>query len=71
MKTESRINASYKKGSQDWKDQLHMLLDDGMTCKDCVHSKRCKTIFGGNDNNTYCQFYPNSFQPAVKEKEES
>jgi len=61
MKTESRVKG-YKKGSEDWKAEFNMLLDDGVTCSECMHSNRCKTIFGGNDSNTSCQFHPTRFQ---------
>jgi len=66
MKSESRINPCYKKGTEDWKAELNMLLDDGVTCGDCIHSARCKAMFGGNNTNTYCQFYPSTFHQAEK-----
>jgi hypothetical protein len=51
----------YSECPSDWKAQYDMLLMDGETCVDCVHSERCKSLFGGNDLNTSCQFYPNRF----------
>lgn len=61
MKSKDRVNKNYREGTKDWEDQYNMLLDDGVTCGDCKHSERCKAIFGGNDSNTRCQFYPNRF----------
>jgi hypothetical protein len=62
MKSESRVK-HYRPGSEDWKAEYAMLLDDGLTCNDCVHVTRCCSLFG---QSTYvdegkCQFYPNRF----------
>lgn len=62
MKSESRVSKHYKKGTEDWEAQYNMLLEDNVTCGDCVHSQRCKMLFDGDDNNTSCQFYPNRFR---------
>ena len=62
MKTESRVSQMYKKGTKDWKDQINVLLDDGVKCGDCVYSERCKKIYGGDDQSTSCQWHPNRFQ---------
>lgn len=62
-KNPERVMKGYLKHPSDWKAQYNMLLMDGITCGDCCHSQRCKTIFGGNDSNTHCQFYPNRFYP--------
>ena len=67
MKTESRVRANYKKGTTDWQDQYGMLLEDGLTCSDCRHSKKCSTMFGQNLNSTSCQFAGNKFSPHNKE----
>jgi hypothetical protein len=63
MKSESRV-IGYKKGTQDWQDQYDMLLDDGVTCNDCIHCERCCGIFGQRPyvNDGRCQFYPNRFR---------
>lgn len=61
MKTESRVNPAYKKGTNDWKAEYDMLLDDGVKCGDCLHARRCRMMFGGDDENTSCQFHPNRF----------
>lgn len=60
-KSKDRVHKAYKEGEPDWDAQYNMLLDDGVTCGDCVHSVRCKMLFDGNDNNTSCQFYPSRF----------
>jgi hypothetical protein len=61
MKTESRVHPAYKKGTKDFSDQLNMLLDDGVKCGDCAYSNVCKKMYGGNDDNTDCQWSPNRF----------
>lgn len=60
MKSKGRV-CGYKEGTEDWEAEYNMLLDDGVTCADCVHSSRCETIFGGDNKNTSCQFCPNRF----------
>ena len=52
---------NYEKYPDEWKAQYDMLLPDGITCGGCVHSNKCRTIFGGNDSNTSCQFYHSRF----------
>ncbi len=42
-----------------------MTLPAGKTCGDCRHARRCDLIFGGNQANTDCQFFPRRFS-AVK-----
>lgn len=66
MKTESRVPAGYRKGSEDWKAEYNMLLDDGVTCASCAHCSRCVTLFGQKAEGTSCQFYPSRFH-ATKE----
>jgi hypothetical protein len=60
MKSKNRVKG-YKEGTKDFEARYNMLLDDGVVCGDCKHNERCKTLFGGNDLNTECQFYPNRF----------
>ena len=60
MKSESRVKG-YRKGTEDWEAEYNMLLDDGITCAECSHSNKCKRMYGGDDSNTRCQFYPNRF----------
>lgn len=66
MKSKSRVPAGYREGTRDWKDQYDMLLDDGVTCNECVHVGRCCTLFGQRPyiNSGRCQFYPNRFKAA-------
>jgi hypothetical protein len=61
-KSEDRVKG-YKKGTEDWKAEYNMLLDDGVTCNDCVHVERCCVLFGQRPhvNDGRCQFYPNRF----------
>ncbi len=61
-KSVDRIHPAYREGEADWKAQLNMLLPDGINCGECIHSLRCKTIFDGDDKNTFCQFHPNRFR---------
>ena len=61
-KSPDRVSKFYLSSPSDWKAQYNMLLMDGVTCGDCLHSNRCNSIFGGDDKNTSCQFYPNRFQ---------
>jgi len=62
MKSESRVHPAYKKGTKDFDSELNMLLDDGVKCGDCVNSNKCEKIFGGDDDNTSCQWFPNRFK---------
>ena len=63
MKSKDRVSAGYREGTRDWNDQYNMLLDDGVTCNDCIHIERCCAIFGQRPyvNSGRCQFYPNRF----------
>jgi len=61
MKSETRVPTHYKRGTVDWNAYFDMLLDDGTVCGDCVHAQRCRMIFGGDDKNDSCQFYPSRF----------
>ena len=62
MKSESRVPKGYRYGSEDWKTEYNMLLDDGLTCADCSHCSRCCSIFGVKEINTSCDLYPNRFR---------
>lgn len=39
-----------------------MQLPAGKTCADCIHVKRCTTIFGAKAENTMCGFEPVRFK---------
>lgn len=60
-KNPDRVNAGYIKYPSDWKAQYNMLLKDGVTCKSCSHCKKCCAMFGQNETDTHCQFYPSRF----------
>ena len=62
MKSESRVHPAYKKGTPDWQAEYNMLLEDGVTCADCAHVRRCCTLFGQKPEQTACQFHTNRFQ---------
>lgn len=63
LKSENRVRG-YRKGTEDWNADYNMLLDDGVTCKECVHCDRCCSIFGQEEIGTRCQFYPSRFSFA-------
>ena len=67
-KSPERVDNTYLKYPEEWKNQYDMLLMDGDTCGDCVHSERCKMLFDGNDNNTCCQFNLNRFTRKIPYK---
>lgn len=67
MKSKNRIHHFYREGTQDWDAEFNMLLDDGVTCNDCVSCKRCVAMFGVESTNTTCDFYPNRFTEKEKE----
>lgn len=62
-KNKDRVPNGYVEGTKDWQDQFDMLLEDGKTCHDCAHVKRCTTLFGQNPDDEKCQFLPNRFYP--------
>lgn len=62
MKSESRVHPAYTKGTPDWQAEYDMLLEDGVTCADCAHGRRCCMLFGQKPEHTSCQFYPNRFR---------
>jgi hypothetical protein len=43
-----------------------MDLPAGVKCGDCAHDYRCRTIFGGDSEMTYCQFFPRRFVETIK-----
>ena len=47
-----------------------MALPDGKTCADCVFVYRCTLIFGAEESNTDCDFFPRRFYPAESTKAE-
>ena len=58
-KDPKRVSLMYKPGTKEWEAQYNMLLDDGVTCEDCIHctdNGSCCGIFGGSKTNTKCQF---------------
>ena len=48
-------------------DATCMELPVGKTCSNCVHERRCCTIFGHVPTDTYCDWFPRRF----KEKQSS
>jgi len=38
-----------------------MALPAGKTCGDCVHEKRCCSMFGHTPTDTYCDWFPRLF----------
>ncbi len=61
-KNPDRVHKGYRKYPSDWRAQYDMLLMDGKTCADCIHSENCSSLFGGKDTNKRCQFHPNKFR---------
>ena len=61
MKSKVRVKG-YKEGTQDWNAEYNMLLDDGITCSDCVNCIKCVGIFGSKPTDDKCQFYPTRFR---------
>lgn len=43
-----------------------MDLPEGITCADCMHTRRCVSIFGVKETNTSCDFYPIRFQKRLR-----
>lgn len=42
-------------------DPDKMRLPAGVTCGNCHHIRRCKTIFGHTESDTYCDWSPSRF----------
>ena len=36
-KDPKRVSLMYKPGTKEWEAQYNMLLDDGVTCEECIH----------------------------------
>lgn len=62
-KSPERVHSGYLPYPKDWAAQYNMLLMDGTTCSDCIHIKRCSTLFEQSPTSDSCQFHPNKFQP--------
>jgi len=58
VKQHSNINGY---NAEEKKRIQSMWLSDGITCFDCVHYRRCSTIFGTAANDVDCQFHPNRY----------
>jgi hypothetical protein len=40
-----------------------MRLPPGTTCGDCAHIRRCEALFGHEEIDTVCDFFPRRFKP--------
>lgn len=49
-------------------DEDQMNLPDGMTCGDCVHCRRCTSMFGHIPTDESCDWSPSRFREAKLEK---
>lgn len=49
-------------------DPDKMRLPAGAKCGDCQSIQRCKAMFGHVDTDTYCDWSPSRFWPAVKKE---
>lgn len=45
-------------------DPDKMRLATGTTCGDCAHIRRCNSIFGHVETDTYCDWSPSRFAKA-------
>ncbi len=68
MKSPGRVPAYYKKWPDEWEAQLNILLDDGVTCADCVHIPRCEALGYSWPARDQCDFYPNRFRSKEGKK---
>ena len=55
----------YNKYPEEWIATYNMLLPDRVTCKQCAHCNRCCMLFGSEETDTSCQFYPSKFRENV------
>jgi hypothetical protein len=55
----------YASGDDEIDYDAAMRLPEGKTCGDCVHCRRCCTMFGHVPGDTSCDFYPIRFKAAV------
>jgi len=69
VKSESRVAACYRKGTEDWAAEYDMLLPDGITCDGCAHFGRCTALFRCGSKNTKCDFYPSRYRALPKVEE--
>lgn len=46
-----------------------MKLPEGKTCADCLHCRKCTSMFGAKPENNYCDFYPVRFVQKSMEKD--
>lgn len=46
-------------------DPDKMRLPKGVTCGNCFHINRCKAIYGHVEKDTYCDWAPSRFIPAI------
>lgn len=58
---EGRINKAMPDQQRKMADPS-MHLPIGETCSDCVHFKRCQSLFGCPVNNVTCDFSPSCFK---------
>lgn len=65
-KSPDRVPKYFDKYPKEWEAQYNMLLPDNITCASCVHCNRCVALFGQNENDTSCQFYPSRFREEIK-----
>lgn len=65
MKSKDRVPKYYRKETKDWEAEYNMLLDDAVTCNECIHVERCCALFAQKPyvNSGRCQFHPNRFSP--------
>ena len=50
------------------RDEDQMNLPEGMTCGDCVHCRRCTSMFGHIPTDESCDWSPSRFREAKLEK---
>jgi len=51
----------------DHSDPDKMRLPKGSSCGNCYHIRRCKTMFGHTEMDTYCDWSPSRFIPVKTE----
>lgn len=68
-KNKNRVSPLYKQGTKEWNAQYNMLLDDSVTCAQCIYFYgNCGQIFGAKPEGTKCQWFPNCFQAFSENK---
>lgn len=53
----------YRRGKDKSKEGVAMELPEGKTCGDCLHCRRCCSIFGRIPADEVCDWYPSRFAP--------